>query len=88
MKFVVNRCYGGFGLSVKARKLLRKKGVDMDDYELDRTSNELIEVVEELGKEANGLCTKLAIIDVPENAINPYVEEYDGMETIREGRSW
>lgn len=130
MKVVINRCYGGFGLSndavIKLIEMKSKiietsdlrswssnpqlevyggyktiKGYDgiivIDDkvYSVDRYGNEfrthpdLIKVVEELGEEkASGQLAELEIIEIPDG-IDWYIDEYDGVETIREAhRSW
>ena len=50
--------------------------------DIDRHDKELVEVVEELGEEANGMCAKLTITEVESRY---RVEEYDGMETVVEG---
>lgn len=51
-KVVYSPCYGGFGLSPKAKKLLRARGVvlgDDDDPPIERHNPHLVAVVEELG---------------------------------------
>ena len=92
MKVVINKCYGGFGLSEKAYKYL---GLKWDgygygyshDYE-KRTDKKLIKCVEELGKEASGALANLVIVEIPDD-IEWKIDEYDGIETIHEQhRSW
>lgn len=86
-KVVFNGCYGGFSLSEKAISRLKELGLNYDDdYEfnyiiLERHHPLLIQVVEELGKEASGEYSKLCIatIDTPLYII----EEYDGFELVR-----
>ena len=129
MKVVINKCYGGFGLSDKAFKLyLKKKGkkfVEKDggcyytiskkeydkiskesdakdgdyrnvnnkgyiliDTDIQRDDKILIEVVKELGKEANGQFAELELVEIPDD-IEWNIDEYDGIETIHEEhRSW
>jgi len=92
MKIVINGCYGGFGLSEKAYK---KLGLEWDGYggfayreEDKRMAPELIEVVEELGEEANGEHAKLKIVEVP-NGIDWELYEMNGVEWIAEKhRTW
>ncbi len=60
---------------------------DKADIEF-RTSHDLIAVVEALGDKVNTNVSRLQIIEVPKNVVNPYIDEYDGVETLREGRSW
>jgi hypothetical protein len=92
MKVVVNRCWGGFSLSQEACEAL---GLEWDGYgyshrynDKDRTDPKLVEVVEKLGDRANGSCAELRVIEIP-NGIDWYIDDYDGMETVREKhRSW
>lgn len=80
-KVVFNACYGGFGLSEKARKLLNElKGEEVDYYDLPRHDKDLVAVVEELGSEANGMfaCIKIATI----NSDRYRISEYDGWEQV------
>lgn len=148
-KVVVNRCFGGFGLSAKAYKRLaelqgmecyffkgfeekesitleeaQKQGLFFDAFNIpnpqdysqkdfasmskaereesnrqyrairindmsdDRTNPLLIQVVEELGEEADGQCAKLEIVEIPDG-IEWEIDEYDGNESIDEKhRSW
>ena len=84
-KIVYNARYGGFGISDKAKDLGRKISGDPDwatyDFDLDRTYPILVEVVEALGSEANGLCAKLVIVEL-EPGTKYRIEEYDGYESI------
>ena len=83
-KVVINKCYGGFGLSNKAKEILHTT----DEYELHRDDPELIQVVESLGEEANGPYAELTIISIPAD-VQWTVEEYDGLEWIAEvHRTW
>ena len=79
MKIAINKCYGGFGLSKEARAMLPK---DMYRWDMDRTDPRLIEVIEKLGEEANGEFARLAIFDIPEDATDYQIWEYDGAETL------
>jgi hypothetical protein len=85
-KIVINRCFGGFGLSEEALKLLGTESYM--DYDEDRENPKLIEVVEKLGAAANGGYSKLRIVEIPED-VEYTIEEYDGVESIHEKhRSW
>lgn len=75
MKIVLNKDFGGFGLSKKAYKYL---GEEWDGM---RTDEKLIKCVEELGREANGVCADLQVIEIPDNSFYK-IYEYDGLETI------
>ena len=79
MKIVINTCYGGFGLSEEACKLLNiKNGYKYIDY-AKRGDPKLVEVVEKLGEKANGNCAKLKIEEV-EGRFK--IDYYDGIESI------
>ena len=57
------------------------------DRGIERNDLDLIKVVEELGKEANGEHAELKIIEIPD--IKYEIDEYDGIESIHEvHRSW
>ena len=90
MKKIKNDCYGGCIISEKAaRRYCELKGINYDkDWEKDysvygikRTDPVLIQVVEELGKEANGFCSRLKIEEIP-NGSYYRISEYDGWEEI------
>lgn len=143
MKIIVNRCFGGFGLSDKAYERLIEFGIPVkqyssperdkktglyknepserviydrdledkknefqssmrrlagrywetwiDDYSDDRkgrTDPLVIQVVEELGKEADGRFARLEVVEIPDG-IDWEIDEYDGQETVHEKhRSW
>lgn len=106
---VVNKCYGGFGLSeAGVMRYAELKDIDIypqysrfglptnyytkplgeatvDDLfhvdEIPRHDPALVQVVEELGENANWSCSKLEIEVIPLGI--PYrISEYDGMEEI------
>lgn len=94
MKVVINRCFGGFTLSVKAQELAISRGFNPEDfssYEKEyRTNPIVVAIVEELGEEANGGCSELEVVDIPFDSTEGWeIDEYDGLETIHEThRSW
>ena len=49
--------------------------------EFERDDPVLVQVVEELGEKANGMCASLRIEDVPKGALWR-IDEYDGNETV------
>lgn len=58
------------------------------DGDLERTDPILIQVIEELGEEADGPCAKLEIVTIPDD-VDWEIDEYDGYESIHEKhRSW
>jgi hypothetical protein len=82
-KVVINGSYGGFSLSAKAIKII-KKAKDDPNFRyvyMPRHDPDLVKVVEDLGKEANGECAKLKIVTV-KGLYN--IHEYDGLEETRE----
>lgn len=80
-KVVYNACYGGFGLSEKAQKLLNElKGEKVYYYDLPRHDKDLVAVVEELGSEANSLFASLRIATI--NSDRYRISEYDGWEKV------
>lgn len=87
-KVIINRCYGGFGLSDKAFALYKERtgedierGFYLEGYRYDKT---LIEIVEQLGEEANGKCSKLEVVEFPSYITYDMLEinEYDGLESV------
>lgn len=89
MKIVINKCYGGYGLSKEAYEHI---GIPWDNYGFafgeDRTHPLLVRAVEELGEKASGRHASLKIVDVPD-CVNWEITDYDGVETVREvSREW
>lgn len=140
MKIVINRCYGGFGisyegmlryfeikgqqvwpeqdgshwkfwtywtvkpedrieskssedfhkLSMKERAAYNKAHSEMTVYERDIERNDpaLVQMVEELGKKANGQHAEIGVVEIPDG-IEWEIVEYDGMERVEEKhRAW
>lgn len=102
MKVVINDCYGGFGLSkIALESYASRKGIDLgkwndrfgfyegfSDHDIPRDDKDLVEIVESLGKLADGFCAELKIVEIPEG-VNWYIHEYDGMEHVAERhRTW
>ena len=86
MKVVINRCFGGFGLSDEALARYNELAcTDLDywPYTEERNNPLLVQVVEELGAKANDLCADLKIVDIPDD-VEWYVHEYDGLESVYE----
>ena len=89
-KVVYSSCFGGFGISLEAWTRMKKLGYtgSADVYndctylhDCVRHDSILVQVVEELGKKANGFGSNLRIKEV----FGPYrIEEYDGAETVYE----
>ena len=88
-KIVINNCYGGFGLSSEALKMLAELGHNiLDAMRLNRDFPDLVKVVETLGEKASAPYANLLIIEIPED-VNQDIEEYDGMEwVVEKHRIW
>ncbi len=55
---------------------------------IPRDDQKLVQVVEELGREANGHCTSLKIVVIPDG-IEWTIEKFEGTERVSEAhRSW
>ena len=81
MKLVLNKCYGGFRLSEKACELLKCSPYSYEEFD-KRFAPALIDVVEKLGKEASAAMARLKIVEIPDNATDWDINEYDGAEKI------
>jgi hypothetical protein len=90
MKIVINKCYGGFGLSEEAEELyIQKKNISGSlRGDILRNDSVLVEVVETLGDKASGIYSKLKVVEIPDDVTDWRIEEYDGWEHIAEGRKW
>lgn len=53
---------------------------------LDRTDEDMIGVIEEIGSEADGICGEIKIVEIPDG-VEWEVDNYDGMESIHEAHS-
>ena len=101
MKVVINRCFGGFGLSDEAIELYaEKKGIKLGEklkyggYEelwegdIPRNDLVLVWVVEHLGLKANGDYAQLKVVEIPEG-VDWFISDYDGIEHVAERhRTW
>lgn len=94
MPVVINKCYGGYGLSDKASHMLaEKKGLKIRkeySWVIENTHNslnsviprndpDLIEIVLKLGKAASDECSELVVVNVE---VTIEIENYDGMEKV------
>lgn len=89
-KVVYNACFGGFDISLEALTRMQELGytgkASIDNnyvylHDCARHDPILVQVVEELGKKANGIHARLKIAEVS----GPYrIDAYDGSETVRE----
>ena len=88
MKVVINKCFGGFGLSDKAIEKYKQLRPYTYDWEIDRADPVLVKIVEELGGEANGKFADLKIVEIPDD-VQFQIGYYDGTEWVEEtNRKW
>lgn len=89
MKVVINKCYGGFGLSDLAKKKYMEYSNDLRppahvcSFDIGRDDPILVRVVEELGVAANDHFAELQIVEIPDGT-GYYIGDYKGMESIHE----
>ena len=88
---VINKKYGGFGLSCEGFKLYREMGGNEEllfHHQLTRDDPILVRVVETLGEKANTEYAYLKVVKIPLD-VKWYISDYDGIEEIHEcHRSW
>lgn len=84
---VINKCYGGFGLSKKALNEYKRRANITDDsfweHDIHRDDELLVAIVDEMGSAADGSYSKLRIVEIPDN-VEWQIDEYDGMEWVAE----
>jgi hypothetical protein len=77
MKVVINDCFGGF--SINAEIAMKYFGDKF--FEPKRTNTTLINLIES-GVNCNDSCSKLKVVDIPDNATDWRIIEYDGAEYV------
>lgn len=87
MKVLINKCYGGYGLSEEfVNHLITNNLVpqDSNSYTINRNNQKIIEEAIKFGLEnVNGFCAKLEIVELPDGC-NYNIGEYDGQEWIEQ----
>jgi len=92
-KVVINRCYGGFGLSDTAEALYcayaNKNPDEFSRSDIPRDCPILLQVIEQLGiDECHGKYASLKIVEIPDD-VEWVIEDYDGKELVAEAhRTW
>ena len=81
MKVIINNCFGGFSISDELERRLNLEGVWYDEDDI-RTNPVAIAAVEENSNKASGCCANLRVVEVPDEATDYMVTEYDGAETL------
>ena len=79
MKVVINRCYGGFSIP---DRYLERLGLKYRHDEIARTNPELVAIVEENGGMIEEWYSCLRIAEVPDDATDYEINDYDGYESI------
>jgi hypothetical protein len=78
MKFVLNKCFGGFSVSDWAAEQLGLKSV----YDAEYDDPHLIELVEKFPDKVSGDCAKLKVVEIPDDCTDYEFNDYDGFESI------
>ena len=78
MKIIINDCFGGFGVR---EDVLEKFGLSGAKEETIRFDPNLIALVES-GEDINDDYSDLAVVEIPDNATDWFIDEYDGSEQI------
>jgi len=88
MKVAINRNYGGFHLSDEAVEFLKKKGINDEEElygliygEFKRNDPLLIETIESV-EHVNNIFSSIEIVEIPDEATDWVINEYDGSETV------
>jgi len=88
MKVVINKSYGGFGLSKRATRMMELLLPDESQFNVDRSDPYLVKIVEYLGEAASSEFSELRIVEIPDG-VKWHIEEYDGKEWVAEDhRTW
>ena len=83
MKVVINRCYGGYGISEEAERILLMTLGEEGSNEMERHNPVFVSLVENMGEAVNGSFAKLEVIEI-EDGLDYDVDEYDGYESVTE----
>jgi len=84
-KVVINRDYGGFGLSDLAKRWIMEKYVKTGKVDKEtafecRHGEALVSCVETLGTRANDSFADLVVVEIDSDRYR--IDEYDGLETV------
>lgn len=78
MFIVLNKCYGGFSVS---DSLASACGTWSHDEDL-RFNPIVISAVQQDSEAASGYAANLEVVEIPDNATDYEIDEYDGYETV------
>ena len=78
MKIVINTCYGGFRIKPE---IVKKYGFDNQQLFDYRTDEKLIKLIES-GVDCAGMCSELSVVEIPDEATDYHITDYDGAESV------
>ena len=79
MKYVLNKCFGGFNVN---ETILKELGYKYN-YEVNPDDERLIKLIEERGVESvQGRFSMLKVVEIPDEATDWIKTDYDGIEQI------
>ena len=97
MKIVINECYGGFSIA-NNQAIFKALNIDNEYADVSRTDPVLIDLVERemsmnprktgypffgnYNKIVSGLCARLKVVEIPDEATDWKIDEYDGSESL------
>lgn len=81
MKLVINKCFGVFRVKSEIRKKYGLEECDLWNSKDCHTNKKLIELIE-LGINCSGTNAELIVVEIPDEATDYYIEEYDGLESV------
>ena len=97
MKIVINECFGWFSIAYNP-DIFKALNIDNEYEDVSRTDPVLIDLVEkemdanprktgfplfnEYKKTVSGLCARLKVVEIPDEATDWEIDEYDGSESI------
>jgi hypothetical protein len=89
---LINNDWGGFSLSDEAETRYKEMAGITDEnfsyYDISRDDPYLIQIVREMGQDANGSYSSLKIVEIPAD-VDWEIGEYDGREWVAERhRTW
>ena len=78
MKILVNVCYGGFNLKDEYWEEFFNRTEGIENIREDK---KLIALVES-GTDISGEYAKIVVVEIPDDATDYYINEYDGNEEV------
>lgn len=95
MKIAISKSFGGFCLSEAAVEVCKAGGLDINHYghdsnrlDVPRNHPVLVQTIEGLGHKASGRLSEVGLVEIPDDVDDWYIIDYDGMESVHEGRQW